>query len=117
MSSPYYEEYRKLSQNMTANGFLAHVWLDYGTKGMEERLIAAAEILKGYGEPALVALLKYKDRHEMEYFMTTIAGLEGVARSEREVALRTFLNHKNPEIAHAAVNALAELRAQKTDVL
>ena len=117
MSSPIYEEYEKLSQRMTANGFLAHVWLDYGTKGMEERLIAAAELLKEYGEPALVALLKYKDRREMEYFMITIADLKGVHRSERDVALRTFVTHKNTDIAHAAVEALTHLRAQKTDVL
>ena len=117
MSSPLYEEYSKVAQRMTANGFLAHVWVDYATKGMEERLIVAAELLKEYGEESLPALLKYKDRHEMEYFMTSIAGLVGVHRSEREVALRTFLDHKNPEIAHAAVNALAELRAQRTDVL
>ena len=117
MSSPLYEEYSKVAQRMTANGFLAHVWVDYATKGMEERLIVAAELLKEYGEETLPALLKYKDRREMEYFMITIAGLVGVHRSEREAALKTFITHKNTDIAHAAVEALDHLRSQKTDVL
>jgi hypothetical protein len=116
-SSRIYEEYRTLSKGVSANALLAHAWLDWGTKHDKEYIIVAADLLKEYGEEAIAALLKYKDRPEMEYFMITIAGLKGVAKSQREAALKTFLDHPKAAIADAAYEAIDYLYDQKTDVL
>lgn len=114
---PFFTEYRKLRESLGPDAFMARAMLDWGTKGEEERLVAAAEAMKDYGELAIPILLKYRDRAEMAYFLTTFAGMKGVVKSEREVAIRTFLDHANPAIGHAAVDALADLRSQKTNVL
>jgi hypothetical protein len=116
-SSKIYEEYRTLAKGVSANALLAHAWLDWGTKQDREYLIVAADLLKEYGEESLVALLKYRDRVEMDYFMITIAGLKGVVKSQREAALKTFLDHPKPNVSDAAFEAIQYLQGQKTDVL
>ena len=115
--SRIYAEYLALSKGLSAGALLAHVWIDWGTKNDEEYLLVGADLLREYGEEALMALLKYRDRTEMEYFMITIAGLKGVVKSEREAALRTFLDHQKPNVASAAFEALQYLYQQPTNVL
>lgn len=116
-SSRIYEEYRTLSKGVDASALLAHLWHDWKTKGDREYIIVAADLLKEYGEPTIPALLEYRDRQEMEYFMITIAGLKGVMKSQREAALKTFLDHPNSAVSDAAFEALEYLYSQKTDTL
>lgn len=116
-SSRIYEEYRTLAKGVSANALLAHAWLDWGTKQDKEYIIVVADLLKEYGEETIPALLKYRDRPEMEYFMITIAGLKGVAKSQREATLKSFLDHPKAAIADAAFEALEYLYSQKTDTL
>lgn len=116
-SSRIYEEYRTLAKGVSANALLAHAFLDWGTKKDKEYLIVVADLLKDFGEQTIPVLLKYRDRPEMEYFLITIAGLKGVAKSQREATLKSFLDHPNAAIADAAYEAIDYLYDQKTDTL